>query len=293
MKQGSRAPSVAAAFMMFAGLAACVPSNMGESKSRRPTSLMPAGPGPRAIFEARTLHRPPVLGGDRDGAQQSARAFILWAGSSTPAEREDGRRAIDQARANPDVARALIAEFNATRGTDGSRSLVILAILGELRNPIGEAFLAGLVREPLPTGERRGPEGDTPRRHARELLQAKAVQGLAYAGTPAADALVIEIAARHPSRIVRAEAIGSYLWNHQDSAAARARLAETIRRDERIFLERVRRNPGERAQSFNRRLAAFLTAHPELRPPAPVRQRARPARTREGRQAYQAQPPQW
>lgn len=264
------------------GLTAC-----GE---KPPGTSATAGPGPRAIAEGRTLHNPPPLAGTGDAARQSVKKFIDWAGGSVPDEREDGRRAIEAARGNADVATALIDELNAARKGDQSRALLILAILGELRDPRGEQAMAAIVREPLPT-ETPGPEGDMPLREAAERIEGKAVQGLAYAGTPSATAVVLETAARHPSQAVRAEAIASYLWNQKDQEAARRELLQRIRPEDRIFLDRPRMEPGENAASFNRKLAAYVAGHPEVRPPAPPRPEGREQRPFERRQAAGGEPP--
>ena len=111
------------------------------------------------------------------------------------------------------------------------------------------------------------------------MLQAKAIDGLAYLRNPEADNEVLRAAGKHPSRIVRAEAIDAYLWNHQDSAEAKATLARYVRPDEKVFLDRVRRGDGEGAEQFNPKLAQFLKAHPELAPPKPEIAKSKPKRT--------------
>ena len=45
----------------------------------------------------------------------------------------------------------------------------------------------------------------------------------------------------------------------------------TYRKGEEVFLDRPNRNPGDRAEVFNRRLEAYLQAHPEVAAPAPER----------------------
>jgi hypothetical protein len=79
-----------------------------------------------------------------------------------------------------------------------------------------------------------------------------------------------------PSRIVRAEAIAAYLWNHDNSAAARQTLSGQVRDDERIFLDRVVKRDGEQRESFNRKLSTYLKEHPEARPPAEEKSKAGP-----------------
>jgi hypothetical protein len=76
----------------------------------------------------------------------------------------------------------------------------------------------------------------------------------------------LQAAGSHPSRIVRAEAIDAYLWNHHDSAAARATLLKVVRTDERTFLDRPRLEPGVSRDEFNRKVAAYARLHPAPRP---------------------------
>ena len=97
----------------------------------------------------------------------------------------------------------------------------------------------------------------------------KLAHGLAYMRGAATDREVLWAVGKHPSRIVRAEAIEGYLWNHNDSTEARATLLKYVQPRERIFVDRVRREPTEEAATFNRKLAAFLKAHPEAVAPAP------------------------
>jgi GrpB-like predicted nucleotidyltransferase (UPF0157 family) len=87
---------------------------------------------------------------------------------------------------------------------------------------------------------------------------------------------VLEAAGTHPSRIVRAEAVAAYLWNQKYSDEAREKLLAKIHPSERIFLDRVVRVKGEKGESFNRKLGAYLKKHPEAIPPEPVEEKEKP-----------------
>ncbi len=248
--------------------------NVGEppvrTKGPPPQSPEPALARPSELDKARLESKPPSLAVSVASVTQAARAFIDWAGASTVRQREEVRRLIGEARENASVAAAFCDEASRAAETDHSRSLLALSILGEMRSRVGEDCLRKLLH-------RRWPEkgtlahGEIVEQTALGTLQAKAVDGLAYLHTAKADAEVLWAAAKHPSRIVRAEAIEAYLWNHSDSAEARATLQKHVRADEAIFLDRIRREPEENAESFNRRLAAFQKAHPEITPPPPRR----------------------
>jgi hypothetical protein len=236
-----------------------------------PTAKEPGGPPPSSLYYKRKPHAPPPLSGTGDTARQSTQSFIEWAGSSNVDEREDGRTVIAGAQNNDDVVRALYDELiEAQKKKNHGRALLVLAILGEMRNAQGEGLLRDFVRLPLPE---KGTEvaGEIIEQTALAMLQAKAIDGLAYQHSASGDKEVLRVIAENPSRIVRAEAIDAYLWNHGDTAAARAAASRYVRKDETIFLDRLRREEGESAETFNRKLQAYLEAHPEVVPPEPVR----------------------
>lgn len=233
-----------------------------------PGSKQPKGPAPSRVLAERTLNRPPALSGQGQEAKRSVEVFINWAGKATVKEREDGRKVIQAARDNRDVAAALCEQAFAAQKRDNSRALLILSIIGEMRSPYGEECLRRFVNQPLPT---KGTivEGQIIEQVALATLQAKAIDGLAYIKTQTGDAEVLKAVAKHPSIIVRAEAITAYLWNHQDSSEARATLRKYVRKGEEIYMDRVRREEKDTANTFNPKLERYLRQHPEVMPPAP------------------------
>ncbi len=242
----------------------------GHPKGPAPQTTEPALARPSELDKARLESKPPSLAVPAASAAQAARAFIDWAGASTVRQREEVRRLIGEARENTNVAAAFCDEASRAAVSDHSRALLALSILGEMRSRVGEDCLRKLLHQPLPEKGTLA-HGEIVEETALGMLQAKAVDGLAYLRTAKADEEVLWAVAKHPSRIVRAEAIEAYLWNHTDSAEARATLQKYVRADEAIFLDRIRRVPEENAESFNRRLAAFQKAHPETASPPPQR----------------------
>lgn len=246
-----------------------------EPPETAPVSNEPPARLPSQRFAERVLHKPPALTGSGETAQAQATAFLDWASLSTPQEQQDGRRALAAASANNEIARALFDAAMAAERTDHSRALMALALLGEMRNRAAEPWLCEFVRRPLP---RQGTlaDGEIAEQTALATLQAKAIDGLAYLNSESANLEVLRAVAEHTSRIVRAEAINAYLWNHRDTQQARATVRRYVRKGEEIFLDRVRRESGESAHSFNGKLEAYLKAHPEVQPPAPKRHRDEP-----------------
>ncbi len=233
---------------------------LGEN---RPGTDEKAGPRPSKLLAERNLHNPPVL---RKTADVSG--FIAWAGMSTIDERETARKTIASASENDEVCQGLIEEVEKSWKIDHSRALLVLSILGEMRSSCGERYLMDFANRPLPeTGT--VVEGEIIERTALATLQAKAVDGLAYMNTRNANDAVLRIVSKHPSIIVRAEAISAYAWNQGETKDARATLLRHIRKGEEIYLDRVRRVKDEGAETFNRKVKVFLKNHPEIIPSKP------------------------
>jgi hypothetical protein len=244
----------------------------------RPRAEQPSGPKPSLLLEKRGLHRPPSLAASSNAeAQGLVKSFIDWASASTVREEDDVRRAIASAHENEFIAHALCEEVFRSTSIDHSRTIVALAVLGELRNPAGQECLSKFLHLPFPE---KGTtiDGEIVEQTAMGMLQAQAVDGLAYVHSARADEEVLWAASGHPSRIVRAEAINAYLWNHGDSAEARTTLAKHVRPDETIFLDRIRREQGENAESFNHKLETFLKTHPQNIAPVPARSEKKKAK---------------
>jgi hypothetical protein len=154
----------------------------------------------------------------------------------------------------------------ASERTDHTRALVAISILGELRNPTGERFLTNYIQRPLPS-DGQVAEGEIIEQTSMAILQAKAVAGLAYMGTSTGDGEVLNAAATHPSRPVRAEAIRTFLFSHPNDPEAKKILIGMVQPSEAIFVDRPFRTPGEQAESFNARLETYLKSHPEVANP--------------------------
>ncbi len=235
-----------------------------------PSTGQRAGPSPSELRRQEPARKVPQLGGSGAEARRQALALVDWAAVATPEEDDLVRRTVESGGDNPLIAEALCEHALEQRETDHSRALVTLALLGEMRSRHAADCLERVVSLPLPV-EGTVVEGEILERTALEILQAKAIDGLAFLGDAGTDERVLKTVADHPSRIVRAEAIAAYLWNHESSDEARRELRKFIRPGEEIFLDRVVRVAGERAESFNPKLEAFLKAHPELIPPPPER----------------------
>jgi hypothetical protein len=247
-----------AALLLVAGCAL-----KSSRRAQEPIAHGPSGPAPSQLLSGRELHHPPPLAAAADVPR-----FVDWACFSTIDEREDARKAITSAAHNTQVLSALFDEVEKAALTDHPRALIALGIIGEMRNPRGARWLAEFARRPLPE---RGTviEGEIIEQTSLAMLEGKAVDGLAYMRTPEWDRRVLELARDHPSRVVRAEAINAFLWNHNDGEDAKKKLRRVVRREDALFIDRLRHVKGEDAAVFNRRLAEYLKVHPEANPPLP------------------------
>lgn len=255
--------------ILVAGLmtAAC----FAQQEKEPPRSNEPAiATRPSEQDKLRAAAKAPALNVSEQEAARAAVAFLDWAGASTAGQRDEIRRMLEEARGYKAVAAAFCEEANRTAESDFTRSLLALSVLGEMRSPVGADCFHKLLHRPLPE---KGivANGENVEQTKLATLQAKAVDGLAYLRGAATDREVLWAVGKHPSRIVRAEAIEAYLWNHKYSREARATLLKYVQPKEKIFVDRVHRDPAEEGAVFNRKLAAFLKAHPEAVAPAPKR----------------------
>jgi hypothetical protein len=235
--------------------------------SAPPPQLIVPVPGPAAA---------PPLASPNVPAAESVPRFIDWASRSGTEQREIVRKLIAAAAKNSDVAEELCREIFEAQKSDHSRTLIMLSVLGEMRNPEGEKCLTRFIHQPFPT-QGTVVNGEIIEQTSLGTLQGKAADGLAYAGTETGDREVLWAAGAHPSRIVRAEAINAYLWNHQDSQTARAALLKVVRPDEAGFLDRPRHEPGMNRDQFNGKLLEYAKKHPAPKPEKRVVRKLTPA----------------
>jgi hypothetical protein len=235
--------------------------------SSPPPLLIVPAPGPAAA---------PPLASSNIPAAESVPPFIDWASRSGTDQREEVRKLIAAAGKNSDVAEELCREIFEIQNSDHSRTLIMLSVLGEMRNPDGEKCLIRFIHQTFPT-QGTVVNGEILEQTSLGTLQSKAVDGLAYAATETGDHEVLWAAGAHPARIVRAEAINAYLWNHRDSRSARAALLKVVRPDEAGFLDRPRHEPGMTRDQFNSKLLAYAKKHPAPKPERRVVRKLTPA----------------
>jgi hypothetical protein len=133
--------------------------------------------------------------------------------------------------------------------------LFTIGLVGELKRPDAMPFLHEVIWTRLPAKERAVEL--LSRRELEEMIQAKAVQGLAYLATAEADAAVKDVMLQHEATHVREAAIDAYMWNHGDSAEAATQLYGMLPKALHPFVERPRFHAGMDPKEFNERVKAW------------------------------------
>ena len=158
-------------------------------------------------------------------------------------------------RRQPSAAAAIALQYQRLPAEAFEQRLVVVGVLGELRRSEGLAPLREVVWAPLPLAEAM-PEGLS-ERDLEEMIQAKAVHGLAYLATPEADEAVRDVIVNHEARHVRVSAIDAYMWNHGDRRETAEELYGLLPAEMHLYVERPRFHRGMDREKFVRRLEAW------------------------------------
>lgn len=175
--------------------------------------------------------------------------------------------AVTGLRRQPGAVEAIARHYQQLPVEAFEQRLAVIGILGEMRRPDSLSRLREVVWAPLPPGGSIA-EGLVPR-DLEEMIQAKAVQGLAYLATPPADAEVLEVIANHEALHVRVSAIDAYMWNHGDSRMAADELYQLLPPELHPFVERPRFHRDMDPEQFTRRLEAWRERW-KPQPPTPL-----------------------
>ncbi len=213
----------------------------------------------RPDFELPTTNGPaPSLTGSETAEVRVGR-FLEWVTYATNADLGKAVAKIYEVHGDAALGTELVNRFNAARNVDASRALMILSVLGEMRTAPGRKLFKRLLAEPVPAPS--GAEHDV----VRERLlgyQIKAVHGLGYLFSGAADQELLHLAGSHPQRVIRAAAIRTYVFNQGDAARETARAA--AKPGEEWFADRFENRNMNSGTTFDERLQEFEAKHPEL-----------------------------
>ena len=158
-------------------------------------------------------------------------------------------------RRQPGAVEAMARQYRQLPAEAVEQRLVVLGMLGEMKRSDAMAQLRDVIWAPLPPADSQGDMLTA--RDLEEMVQAKAVQGLAYLATPQADAAVREVIEKHEALHVRVSAIDAYMWNHADSPETAAELYRLLPADLHPYVERPRFHRGMDREEFTRKLRAW------------------------------------
>jgi hypothetical protein len=163
--------------------------------------------------------------------------------------------AVAKLREQPGAVEAIARQYDQLPAEALEHRLVVLGMLGEMKRPDALAQLREVVWAPLPPADSQADKLTA--RDFEEMVQVKAVQGLAFLATPQADAAVREVIAKHEALHVRVSAIDAYMWNHGDRPETAAELYRLLPAELHPYVERPRFHRGQDAEEFTRRLRAW------------------------------------
>jgi hypothetical protein len=163
--------------------------------------------------------------------------------------------------------------------TDLTDEFMLLAVVGQLKDQSSTGpllRLIGLAPNSIfnckgtmaGAGEIDIPDCDV-------MIRARATEMLAYieAASPLGGSLsdVLNIAATHPSVVVRRAAMDAYLFNMGDTPSAVATLRAAVQATDSMVVDRARFTTAMDGGAFDQAVTRFYAAHPEQLPPPPMR----------------------
>lgn len=217
---------------------------------------------PELVVPTSTGPAPPLTGSGP--AEERVDAFMDWILRARVAEIPKALERTFAVHGDETLGAALVTRFNAVRDSDAMEALMVLSVLGEIRTDAGYDLFVSVLAEPLPPPSEG--HGENPERGRLLGYQIKAVHGIGYLFTPAADAKLLELADQHEAQVVRAQAIRTYTFRQGNGARDIARAA--ARPEEQWFVDRFENRDLDSGKTFDERLEEFTTKHPDLVQPA-------------------------
>ena len=185
---------------------------------------------------------------------QLADEFARAVGSTRRRDIVDIYDAIRRIRKNAAAVTAFESAYEVAQEGSIDRRLLVLQIIGEMRQPNSLQFLRGVAWKPLPP-KQEGAEL-TSRREYEEMIEAAAVEAIAYIrdakDDPSEQAVseTLAVAAGHESHAVRLAAIDAYVWNYGDDAAHLGELRRRLPPDSQRYVEMPRFHRGASGAKF-------------------------------------------
>ncbi len=211
--------------------------------------------------------------------------FVRWVAAVPVSEAQLIRDEIAKVRDDDSVHEALISNLFQLPITDFGRHLLLLSIIGELRNQKSVESLVRFINtsddqmfSSPPSGQGKGL--NTSYLDYAAALKARAAEMLAFVGTQDALSAVLKVASEHESKAVRLAALDAYTFNHGDSPEAIKTARDAAKLGEDKLVNLPRRERGFNPEEFDAKVMAFYERHPEEIPPTPKYANTDPPRKR-------------
>ncbi len=242
----------------------------------RPVAAVPNTLGP-PVFDPRSIPSP----ASARLAAETIEEFVRWVAGVPVSKAQLIRDQIAAAKGDEPVFAALVGHLFQLPVPDFGRHLLLLSVLGELRDPKSvEPLLRfiNLTPDSLfgPTPTRLGSGPATSYLDYSAALQARAAEMLAFIRTPEALDQVLRVASEHDSCAVRLAALDGFIFNHDDSPEAIDKARAAARPSEAKFVGLARRQRDFNPREFDSKVRAFYQRYPEENPPSPPNLRRAP-----------------
>lgn len=200
--------------------------------------------------------------------------FVTWVLTMNSTQVDDVVQQIALVAGNNSVVDVVASKLSFTQPGSIGHQLIYLSILGQMRNERAIAALRDYVYSTechvVEQLQQRGtPASATTVMDVCAMLKSHAINMISFINTQAAQEIVLQTIANHPSKSVRMSAMDSFLYNAGDSPAAIELVTRYARPEERLFVGLPRLDPSTSLKEFDRSVAEFYRAHPEQLPPAP------------------------
>ena len=206
-------------------------------------------------------------------AAPTAEDLINAVRSMTPDNRSEVKAQIANNKSSGSLVNALSRELVKFPVTDHSRCNAILSVLGEMENAEAIPALVNFVwhvepKNIVPIQSNDDPNFEPPPPDLRGMLNARAVEMLAYLKTDRAFDEVLRVIREHPLSEVREAAINAYMFNHNDSPEAEAKLRTLVKPEDVRAIGVPRLTSSTDMREFEAKVEARLAQYPDMVPPS-------------------------
>ncbi|MEW6738034.1 MAG: hypothetical protein AB1489_42550 [Acidobacteriota bacterium] len=237
-------------FIWIVSTLVCVVNAFATPQALPPNATPKAQPPTKVLSLAKEIPKNASL----DELNRRLGPIIIEINRTTRPEMGLVYQAIETLATQPNIVEALMSRYLALPSTNYHQRLLTIRLMGELRRQDALKYLQQVASRPLPAKTKF--HGMTPRDY-EEMIQTKAVQGIAYLRTDTSLNYTISIMLNHESTVVRIAAIDAYMWNHNDNKETASKLYQLLPTNMHRYVERPRFHRNMNVDDFNAKLRAW------------------------------------